>query len=338
MHRLLTLITLLAVMLSMAEAAPKARKSKRKKPVRTVQTAPPKAPESWVLVNVAAACLRTEPSHASQLENQASYGTPAKVIDRNSEWLRLELPDGYKAWMIESSLVEKTSEQMDVWRTSPRLIVTRPQPAPAFTDSVNSSNGNIAFDVVIGSIFEGTKKPGARYAGITLPDGRSGFVPSAYVEDFASWSNTPANIDTVMNVARSMTGVTYLWGGTTPKAVDCSGFTKLAYGAAGLILPRNASNQAKTGENLDIADTDGFRQGDLLFFGTGNGNIVTHVGIYDGFTRFIHASGRVFESSFKPGHPLYIPRKVIGATRILGIDNPKGITTYAAHPWYFNQN
>ena len=119
--------------------------------------------------------------------------------------------------------------------------------------------------------------------------------------------------------------------------MDCSGFTKLAFGAAGLILPRNASDQALTGEILDPANTDAFRQGDLLFFGSGTGTNITHVGIYDGFSRFIHASGRVFESSFKPGHPLYISRKVIGASRILGNNAPKGITPYSAHPWYFNQ-
>ncbi len=312
----ITIFVLVAVMVSMAASA-----------------AP--ASERWALVNVAAACMRTESAHASQLETQASYGTPAKILESRGEWYRLELPDGYKAWMTGSSLVEQTPQQMAQWRQAPRLIVTRPQPAWAYSDSTNTSDGNIAFDVVIGSIFEGSKAPGAAYTELILPDGRSGFVPSDYVEDFASWSRKPASVDTVMNVAHSMTGVTYLWGGTTPKAVDCSGFTKLAYGAAGYILPRNASDQARTGVELDINKPDDFRRGDLLFFGSGNGKVVTHVGIYDGFTRFIHASGRVFESSFNPSHPLYLPRKVIAARRILGIDTPEGITRYSDHPWFF---
>lgn len=336
MRRIILLLTLSAVMVSMAAAVHKTAKTKKRKPAKTVQTAPPR-PDEWALVNVAAACLRTEPSHASQLETQASYGTPAKILDRHGEWLRLELPDGYKAWMIGSSLIEKKPQEIDRWRESPRLIVTQPRPAAAFSDSLNTSDGNIAFDIVLGSIFEGNKTPGSRFTRVTLPDGRTAFVNSDYVEDFSTWSKRPPEIDTIMNVARSMTGVTYLWGGTTPKAVDCSGFTKLAFGAAGLILPRNASDQALTGETLDPANTDAFRQGDLLFFGSGTGTNITHVGIYDGFSRFIHASGRVFESSFKPGHPLYIPRKVIGAARILGNSAPKGITPYSAHPWYFNQ-
>lgn len=336
MRRFITLITLLAVMVSMAQAAQKSRKSKKRKPAKTTLVSSPKE-DAWAIVNVASACLRTEPAHASQLETQASYGTPAKILDRQGEWYRLELPDGYKAWMTGSSLVEKNPQQMEAWRTSPRVIVTKHRPAAAFSDSVNISDGNIAFDVVLGSIFQGEKSPGAKYTKLTLPDGRSGFISSAYIENFASWSKKPAEIDIIMDVARSMSGITYLWGGTTTKAVDCSGFTKIAFGAAGLILPRNASQQALAGEKLDPANPDSFRQGDLIFFGSGNGTIVTHVGIYDGFSRYLHASGRVTENSFKPGHPRYIPRKVISAVRIIGVDNPKGISTYSTHPWYFNQ-
>lgn len=334
-RNLLVLLMIAAVTLTAASAS-KGRKStaKKKSPAKTAQVAQTK-PDSWALVNVAAACLRTEPAHASQLETQASYGTPAKVLDKRGEWYKLELPDGYKAWMIGTSLIEQTQEQMNQWKKSPRLIVTQSRPAAAYSDSANISDGNIAFDVVIGSIFSGAKTPGAKFTMVTLPDGRYGYIKSDFVDDFAQWSQKKPEIDTIMNTARSMMGVTYLWGGTTPKAIDCSGFTKVCYAAAGMILPRNASQQALIGETLDISNPDAYRQGDLLFFGTGNGTNVTHVGLYDGFTRFIHASGRVFESSFSPSHPKYLPRKVIGACRILGLDKPKGVTTFATHPWYF---
>lgn len=327
---------LTAVILTAVAVNKPNRKKPSKKHVRTEVKAPdkPKA-DDWAMVNVAAACLRTEPAHSSQLETQASYGTPAKVLERHGEWYRLELPDGYRAWMIGSSLVDMTPAQIDEWKHSQRLIVTEPRPAAAYSDSTNATDGNVAFDIVIGSIFQGRKQPGSQFTEVSLPDGRKGYVRSAMLADFADWSRQSPDIDTIMNVARSMMGVTYLWGGTTPKAIDCSGFTKLCFGAAGLILPRNASQQALTGAKLDIARPDDYRRGDLLFFGTGNGTNVTHVGIYDGFTRFIHASGRVFESSFNPSHPMYLPRKVIAACRILGVDTPKGISTFASHPWYF---
>ena len=62
MRRIILLITLSAVMVSMAAAVHKTAKTKKRKPVKSVQTAPPR-PDEWALVNVAAACLRTEPSH-----------------------------------------------------------------------------------------------------------------------------------------------------------------------------------------------------------------------------------------------------------------------------------
>lgn len=334
MRRFLSILLLLAVTGLVAAAATKGRKKARpRSKAKTEQTARTQQPARWALIDVAAACLRTEPAHSSQLETQASYGTPAKILEQRGEWYRIELPDGYKAWIIGSSIVELPQERFDTWRKSPRLIVVAPKPTEAYADTTGTAA--TAFDVVIGSIFEGTEHPGSRYAELTLPDGRKGFVPADDVADFASWSRRTPSVDSIIDVARSMMGVTYLWGGTTPKAIDCSGLTKVCFASAGMILPRNASDQARIGVTLDPADTDTFRRGDLLFFGTGNGTNVTHVGIYDGFTRFIHASGRVFESSFKPSHPLYIPRRVIGACRILDVDNPKGVTTFAAHPWYF---
>lgn len=326
-----------ALMAAAAVAAPKGKKKARTTRKAKTEVVAPKKTEHPALVNVAAACLRTQPSHASQLETQASYGTPVRILDRQGEWYRIALPDGYEAWMVGTSLVEKTPEEMGKWRTAPRLIVTKPQQANAWNDSINTSDGNVAFDIVLGSIFEGSKKPGAKYAELVLPDGRRGYALSSDVADFAEWSKQTPSVDTVLDDARAFMGVTYLWGGTTPKAMDCSGLTKLCYGAVGLILPRNASAQALIGQTLDPAQPETFRRGDLLFFGTGDGTIVTHVGIYDGFTRYIHASGRVFESSFNPKNPLYIPRKVIGACRIIGADSQKGITPYAKHPMYFNQ-
>lgn len=342
-HLKISILTIVAcILMSAATVSAKGRRqSKSRKPTSSVTTRKPARvaksaePEEWVLFKVAAGCLRKEPSHSAPLETQASYGTPAKVISRQSEWYHVELPDGYKAWVIGTSLVDRTPEQMEQWRQASRVIVTQPRPTAAYSDSTNTSDGNIAFDVVIGSIFEGSKKPGSVFTEVTLPDGRIAYIKSSDIEDFAAWSRREPQIDTIMNTARSMMGVTYLWGGTTPKAIDCSGYTKVAFGAAGLILPRNASDQALMGMTLDPSQPETFRRGDLLFFGTGNGTNVTHVGIYDGFTRFLHSSGRVFESSFKPDHPLYIPRKVIGACRILGVENPKGITSFAAHPWYF---
>lgn len=290
------------------------------------------------LVKVAAACLRSQPAHSSELETQATYGTPLEIIESSGEWHRAVLPDGYTAWITASAIAPLTDREFTEWRKAPRLIVTAPLPAVAYADSLSETVGNVAFDVVLGAVFEGALKPGSRFAEIRTPDGRRGFVPATDVADFAEWAARPESLEAVMDAADSMNGVTYLWGGTTPKALDCSGFTKVCYGASGLILPRNASQQALVGLKLDVNRPEEFRSGDLLFFGSGEGTKITHVGIYEGDGTYIHSSGRVFRSSFNPGNPLFLPRKVIAACRILGDENRAGISDYRNHQWYFSKD
>lgn len=290
------------------------------------------------LVKVAAACLRSQPAHSSELETQATYGTPLEITESSGEWHKAVLPDGYSAWITASAITPLTDSEFTEWRKAPRLIVTAPLPTVAYADSLNEAVDNVAFDVVLGAIFEGVLNPGARFAEIVTPDGRSGFITVTDVADFAEWAVRPESLTAVMDAADSMNGVTYLWGGTTPKALDCSGLTKVCYGASGLILPRNASQQALVGRKLDVRRPETFRRGDLLFFGNGEGKKITHVGIYKGNGQYIHSSGRVFRSSFDSGNPLYLPRKVIAACRILGDENRVGISDYRNHQWYFSKD
>ena len=94
--------------------------------------------------------------------------------------------------------------------------------------------------------------------------------------------------DSVISVARSQLGTRYRLGSSTPgKAFDCSGLIRYVMSALRLDLPRTAHEQSKFG--LEIArDTAQLRPGDLLTFGTARH--ITHIGIYAGDGRVIHAS------------------------------------------------
>ena len=294
-------------------------------------------PVGYGLVNVSAASLRHDPAHASEMETQALYGTPLEILsDSLADWCMCRMPDGYEAYIPRSAFAPKTEQEMARWRSADRLIVTASGEHHLVADTLSASPRNVVSDVTWLSILEGRKAPGSAFALATLPDGRQGYLPASAVADFAEWAARGPSADAIADAAYAMRGVPYLWGGASSKAVDCSGLTQLCYFSAGLLLPRNASQQAKAGAGIDLADSAALRRADLLFFGEGEGERITHVALFDGDSRFIHASGRVFESSFDPQHPLYIPRRVLKAVRILGTPQAAAMAV-AHHPAYFNQ-
>jgi cell wall-associated NlpC family hydrolase len=92
----------------------------------------------------------------------------------------------------------------------------------------------------------------------------------------------------IVEYAKKFLGVRYVYGGTTPKGFDCSGFVGYVFKKFGIDLERVASDQARQGKSVKRAE---LKPGDLLFFDTDGGHSnVSHVGIYIGGGKFIHAS------------------------------------------------
>lgn len=290
----------------------------------------------WGLVNVSAASLRSAPAHSAEMETQVPMGTPVRLVEEAGEWLLVDVPDGYRAYIPASAVVAVDSAAMESWKRSPRLILTSVGQQCVVADSAVSGPRNIVSDVTLNAVLQSTGRQGERFVGVRLPDGREGFLPRGTVDDFHSWARREPSAARILDVAFALSGVPYLWGGATTKALDCSGLTQVCYFAAGVLLPRNAGAQALAGEQLPCpgaGGSDSLRQADLLFFDNGSGNgRITHVALFDTGTHFIHASGRVFESSFDPADSLFIPREVIRAVRVLGSGSEVRV---ASHPWYF---
>ena len=94
--------------------------------------------------------------------------------------------------------------------------------------------------------------------------------------------------DSIVAVARSQIGAHYRLGAQTPgKAFDCSGLVRFVMAALRLELPRTADEQGRFGEEV-ARDTSALKPGDILTFGTPRR--ITHIGIYAGDGRVIHAS------------------------------------------------
>lgn len=92
----------------------------------------------------------------------------------------------------------------------------------------------------------------------------------------------------VLHTADAYVGVPYVWGGNTPKGFDCSGFTKYVFAKYGVTLPRTSREQVHAGSGI-APDFRALRPGDLMLFAE-PGEAISHVAIYAGNGRIIHAS------------------------------------------------
>ncbi|MFB6468081.1 NlpC/P60 family protein [Cytobacillus sp. Hz8] len=111
------------------------------------------------------------------------------------------------------------------------------------------------------------------------------FVDNSSQSTLSSNVNKQTDLSTankLIAVAKQYLGVPYVWGGTTPKGFDCSGFTSYVYRSIGISLPRVSSAQQNVGTRISPSQV---QPGDLVFMG----NPAYHVGIYIGGGQFIHA-------------------------------------------------
>ncbi len=115
--------------------------------------------------------------------------------------------------------------------------------------------------------------------------------------------------------AKYFKGGKYVWGGTTPQGFDCSGYVQYLYKKHNVNLPRTAWAQSKKGKSVNINE---LQKGDLLFFLTDKkrGIPVTHVGIYLGNGKFIHAASKKKGIIISPVHHGYYAKKFVSAKRV----------------------
>jgi len=114
--------------------------------------------------------------------------------------------------------------------------------------------------------------------------------PHEYAAGKEPQNTTAALRESIIKTARQYIGVPYKWGGESPRSgFDCSGFTMVVYQLNGLDLPRSSRLQWKAGRPVKRGQLS---KGDLVFFATSGGRRVSHVGIYSGDGKFLHASGK----------------------------------------------
>lgn len=273
----------------------------------------------WALPHVSVAHVRTEPRHGAELSTQALMGTPLRVVERrDGGWSLVEMPDGYTGFIIDNSLTFKPDSSMNEWRESERMIVTARHQVWAYEDSIGFRE---VTDLVAGDIVEREGDLSGLRTMIKLPDGRTGWVHSTDVEPLSGFSKE--DVAAAIEIARAQMGTPYLWGGLSVKGMDCSGLVKIAFMAQGKIMPRDASQQARVGEVVEIS---ALKPGDLVFYGNPATGRINHVAIYIGGGMVIESAGRVRLT------PVPLAGNVVSCRRVAG----DAVPSVDSHQWYIN--
>lgn len=299
----------------------------------------------WAVAGNSVAHLRGDPRYSGELVTQVVLGTPLNVLEDGGWFVRVQTPEGYIGWVDSDTIERLDAGALLAYQRARKLIVTE---ATTWALDAPSAGAQRTGDLVAGSLLELTGASGSFYA-VRYPDGREAYVARADAEPFAEWlAAQPGADDTgafepqLVSAAQQLRGVPYLWGGTSAKGVDCSGFTKSIYLLNGFLIPRDASQQVHAGAPVEtprgadgVVDFTALRPGDLLFFGRPateeRGERVVHVGMWIGDDQFIHSSGRVHVSSTDPASPDYDPgnlRRYLRTQRLLGEGAP-GVTRLA---------
>lgn len=290
------------------------------------------------VVSVSVASIRSKPGHPQELATQALLGTPLKVLKKENGWYYVQTPDDYLGWIDDGfELMNKAS--FDEWANGEKIIITAGYGATLYSPERTSE---VVSDIVAGCILKLVKDEGKFYK-VEYPDNRIAFLSKESAQPYRTWlekvRDTP---ESIIATAKRFFGVPYLWGGTSPKAMDCSGFTKTVYFLNGVLLPRDASQQVDVGEVVDVqSGFDSLKAGDLLFFGSkGSAAMkerITHVGIYLGNKKFIHESEDVHINSFNrddPDFSEYRLKMFLHARRVIGAGAQTGVRRLAEIPYY----
>ena len=296
-----------------------------------------------------------------------------EIVGEEGYWREIVSPQPYKAWATEKGLVEMSEEELEAYEAAPKVIYTGLYGHIYMEPSYRSAT---VCDLVGGDVMRLTaratsngktiksakalkaaKELKGKWTEVMLPSGRKGYVPAKELEQHTGFisiaqgegsaeSISPETTEAIIAEAQKLLGVPYLWGGMSAKGVDCSGLVRISHIMNGILLPRNASQQVKCGERVEIPrqarnDREAARndreaelrqemlkrienleRGDLVFFGTPATDEkpmrITHVGIYLGEGKIIHSSHMVRINSLIPGEEDYYENawKMVAAVRL----------------------
>jgi len=253
--------------------------------------------DSVLLVISSVADIRRGPDHASELLSQAIMGEELLKLKRKGEWLLCRYDDGYTGWVRSWYVKDVSAEEFREFNDRCNVMVVA---NVGYVYSEPSDASLPVSDAVAGTKLRALDCEGG-FCEVELPGGKKGFIKEHDIERLSA-GRRPSR-DAIVQRALRFLGIPYLWGGTSAKGFDCSGLIKRVFSMEGISLPRDSDMQAKVGELIPLDRLKEAEKADLLFFG--EGGKVSHVALYLGDMKFLHAYGEVRLNSLSAGSSDY---------------------------------
>lgn len=219
--------------------------------------------------------VRSESRESSEMVTQLLFGETCIVREVDNSFVRIEnTSDAYTGWVDKKMLTEISEDDYNRLENSP-MFRTNIAMADTFCLSERSM-----YHLSLGSRlpFFSHETNKFEIAGKTFQ------IHPSFVNYITTYSK-----ENIVPVAMLFLNSPYLWGGKNVLGIDCSGFVQVVYSLNGYTLPRDASDQVRKGQEINSLEEA--EVGDLLFFE--KQEKITHVGIYLGDDKVIHASGKV---------------------------------------------
>jgi hypothetical protein len=225
----------------------------------------------------------------NMIQTQALFGTRVEVEEEQGEWSKVLIPDqacnknelGYPGW-IPSNQLAPWSEAFEVKEGQKLALVTAAMTHLYTTDKQKGIE--LAYLTRLPLLSE---TEDSVIVATPFGEGLLRKEDVTIVEANKLIELTGNRGEAIVENGKQFLALPYLWGGMSSYGYDCSGFAYNMHRSVGIQIPRDASDQARSGQ---LVEKDDLLPGDLLFFAFEEGKgRVHHVGIYMGDQQMIHS-------------------------------------------------